>query len=673
MVITRRKLPLFYAAVLLCLSITSKSQTLPSQIYSTPTSLEALLLPLKTALQGTSLKEADVKNSSPNWSALIFETLSVISKSGFLADADTAKKAEALQGLYTLWYAAGTSLGILKPLPGWQKDVLPHFAIDLPVTGTAAIKDGRLGYTNHTLTWQNTMQTLLPTAPGHILAPSSVEEVVTAVKTAAASGSELRCIGHGNSWTPIFFDTGATVLFTAELLLPSGNRIELIGSDANGSPLVRIAPGVQAGELSQWTDDNAVMLNYSALPAITATTMPRMAGAISTGSHGKGLGFGAIADFVHSIKLVNGAGEVVEYTATHPLFDQARFNFGLMGVIVEIVFAFSSRTQYPDLPLVYDNNTFPTLREVFGRPDAAAYIKELVTSHYSVEFLYFPLNQADYHHFNVSTWDPLDDKVWITAATRVALPTDGTKPKTFDNNALSKPNLALNIATYLGWLIAEIAQQTENLDLQAFSAYAQVLLLQNVIVKSGLKTLPSQIHYQPGLQQDHNYDFELCFKVSDDFSNVVAAWNAAVSIAKDVIAEYGSNALNIAVEWRFTGGSSVTLEGNLGNANDIYCWIDVVGNAWTPNWDIFVKRVFDAWTAISPDNPPKPHWAKWNALTEEQLLHFGNGASQDYWETYVKAVMEPQIAAFRPAVAAADPAGVFRNQFLDNLLGIKRT
>ena len=66
-----------------------------------------------------------------------------------------------------------------------------------------------------------------------------------------------------------------------------------------------------------------------------------------------------------------------------------------------------------------------------------------------------------------------------------------------------------------------------------------MLLLQNVIVKNGIKTLPSQIHYQPGLQQSHNYDFELCFKVSDDFSNVVAAWNAAMSIAKDIIAEYG--------------------------------------------------------------------------------------------------------------------------------------
>lgn len=43
-------------------------------------------------MTGTSLKEADIKNSSPNWSALIFETLSVISKSSVLEDADTAKK-----------------------------------------------------------------------------------------------------------------------------------------------------------------------------------------------------------------------------------------------------------------------------------------------------------------------------------------------------------------------------------------------------------------------------------------------------------------------------------------------------------------------------------------------------------------------------------------------------
>ena len=63
-------------------------------------------------------------------------------------------QAEALRGLYTLWYAAGTSLGLLPPLPTQQKDILPAFAIDLPIQESMSIKDGRLGYTNKTLTWQ---------------------------------------------------------------------------------------------------------------------------------------------------------------------------------------------------------------------------------------------------------------------------------------------------------------------------------------------------------------------------------------------------------------------------------------------------------------------------------------------------------------------------------------
>ena len=28
---------------------------------------------------------------------------------------------------------------------------------------------------------------------------------------------------------------------------------------------------------------------------------------------------------------------------------------------------------------------------------------------------------------------------------------------------------------------------------------------------------------------------------------------------------------------------------------------------WTPNYDQYIKRVFDAWTAIGP-SPPKVHW-----------------------------------------------------------------
>ena len=63
-------------------------------------------------------------------------------------------QAQALRGLYTLWYAAGNTLGLLPTLPTQQKDILPAFAVDLPISPELSIKDGRLGYTNRTLTWQ---------------------------------------------------------------------------------------------------------------------------------------------------------------------------------------------------------------------------------------------------------------------------------------------------------------------------------------------------------------------------------------------------------------------------------------------------------------------------------------------------------------------------------------
>ncbi len=67
-----------------------------------------------------------------------------------------------------------------------------------------------------------------------------------------------------------------------------------------------------------------------------------------------------------------------------------------------------------------------------------------------------------------------------------------------------------------------------------------------------------------------------------------------------------------------------------------------------------------------------PYRAKWKAYSDQQLLRAGQPPDLGYWEAYAQKVMGPQIAAFRPAVYEADPAGVFRQQYLDSLLGIER-
>ena len=43
--------------------------------------------------------------------------------------------------------------------------------------------------------------------------------------------------------------------------------------------------------------------------------------------------------------------------------------------------------------------------------------------------------------------------------------------------------------------------------LQALGSVFEVFLLENVILKDGIKTIGAQNHFEPALQQDHIWDF----------------------------------------------------------------------------------------------------------------------------------------------------------------------
>ena len=47
--------------------------------------------------------------------------------------------------------------------------------------------------------------------PGRVIIPSTVDDVVRAVGAARAAGVKLRCIAHGDTWTPVFFDEVGSV------------------------------------------------------------------------------------------------------------------------------------------------------------------------------------------------------------------------------------------------------------------------------------------------------------------------------------------------------------------------------------------------------------------------------------------------------------------------------
>lgn len=60
---------------------------------------------------------------------------------------------------------------------------------------------------------QNIEQSIPPAAPGKVVIPRTVGEVVEAVRAAKTAGVKLRCIGHGDTWTPVFFDPVRYLIF----------------------------------------------------------------------------------------------------------------------------------------------------------------------------------------------------------------------------------------------------------------------------------------------------------------------------------------------------------------------------------------------------------------------------------------------------------------------------
>lgn len=84
-------------------------------------------------------------------------------------------------------------------------------------------------------------------------------------------------------------------------------------------------------------------------------------------------------------------------------------------------------------------------------------------SHYSIEFFWYPLNNASLKGFSPTTWDPYDDRLMIYMTTRAAAPPGGPPPQQYSY----APNVLSNLETYVGAVATAVGVQTGNLAVQA--------------------------------------------------------------------------------------------------------------------------------------------------------------------------------------------------------------
>jgi L-gulono-1,4-lactone dehydrogenase len=212
------------------------------------------------------------------------------------------------------------------------------------------------------ISWRNWAGNVSDSAP--TATPASISELSSIVRDAAEHGQRIRVAGSGHSFSQVARSDGLRI---------SLERLPLSVSVADDGTTVTVPAGMTLRTLNRELDSRGL-----ALPNLGDIDAQTIAGAIQTGTHGTGAGFGSLASFVSGLTLVLADGSVVGCVRGDPLFDAAVVGLGAFGVLtsvtLECVPAFVLRAE--ERPAA--------LSSVLGELDS------LIASHDHFEFYWWP-------------------------------------------------------------------------------------------------------------------------------------------------------------------------------------------------------------------------------------------------------------------------------------------
>src|SRR5689334_6153205 len=153
--------------------------------------------------------------------------------------------------------------------------------------------------------------------------PASTDEVAETVRAAAADGQRVKAVGAGHSFTPAALTSGVRVELDR-----LANLVSVDGS------LVTVQAGMSLRTLNAVLDEHGL-----AMPNLGDIDVQTISGALATGTHGTGAGFGCLSTFVAGLTLVSGTGETVRCSPGSDTFSAALVNVGALGVVTEVTLA----------------------------------------------------------------------------------------------------------------------------------------------------------------------------------------------------------------------------------------------------------------------------------------------------------------------------------------------
>ena len=165
--------------------------------------------------------------------------------------------------------------------------------------------------------------------------PRSIDELVDLT----SRPGRLRVLGAGHSFTPVAATDGTLI-----------NLDHLSGLIAVDGMRARFRAGTRLRDVP------ALLAPYGLALANQGDVNPQsIAGAVSTGTHGTGLGFTGFAGMVTGVTIVGADGQLRQFSEGDPDFGFYRLHLGLLGILVEVelqcVPAFDLIAQEEALPL----------------------------------------------------------------------------------------------------------------------------------------------------------------------------------------------------------------------------------------------------------------------------------------------------------------------------------
>jgi FAD/FMN-containing dehydrogenase len=165
---------------------------------------------------------------------------------------------------------------------------------------------------------------VLSYTPRHVIECRTVEDVSSAVVSAARSGSKVRVFGNGYSY--------GTEILTNDVALRLNSLTRVRHLDRVKKTVV-VDAGLRLGDLNRLLADAS--LSLPSLPFLPHATM---GGAVATGMHGTSARWGTISDCVQSLTMVLASGEVKKIDRRNDPEEMraASVAIGWLGVIVEL-------------------------------------------------------------------------------------------------------------------------------------------------------------------------------------------------------------------------------------------------------------------------------------------------------------------------------------------------